>query len=110
MRTTYALPALAVMTTLAACSPGNPAATTGNPMSSASTGAASQQPQPPNSVPVGGSVTAPLTSPTGVVGSTTVGPNTPGAYNPDTTQNPTGDAVTQPSRRPRRPVRPRTTY
>lgn len=49
------------------------------PMSSsspASPGAASQEPEPPNSLPRGSAVNAPLTTQPGDVGTTRVGPST----------------------------------
>ena len=51
-----------------------PPVSTANPQSL--TGAASQMPQPPNSLPLGSAVNAPLDPPEGVVGRTRVTPNT----------------------------------
>lgn len=67
-----ALPVLA-LGSLGACAPSNPS--TGQPpVSTNVTGSSGTMPQPPNSLPDGAAVNAPLTRPTGVVGTTRVTP------------------------------------
>ena len=64
-----ALSALLLAASLAAC-----AQTSDAPPVSANSNASSQAPQPPNSLPDGSAVNAPLTSQTGTVGETQVAP------------------------------------
>ena len=74
------LPSLLLpMLAFAGCS----AESTAPPMSTSrnSPGAASQEPEPSNSLPRGASVDAPLTGPVGNIGNTRVGPaTTPSRY------------------------------
>jgi len=66
-------PIIAIVS-LSACSRYESKAT---PVSTEPTGSASSMPQPPNSLPLGSAVDAPLTRATGDVGTTRVGPSTP---------------------------------
>jgi len=64
------LPALLLAASLAACAQGSPSANA--PPTSTNSNSASQMPQPPNSLPDGASVNAPIAGQTGVVGTTEV--------------------------------------
>lgn len=71
---------------------------------SAAGGPPNQQPQSPNSLPLGSQVEAPFTAPTGVVSTTRVGPGTRPATTPVTSAQPplvspgTATAPAQPGR------------
>lgn len=66
------LSAMLLAASLAACAQGTPPANA--PLTSTNSNSSSQMPQPPNSLPDGAAVNAPIASQTGVVGDTEVAP------------------------------------